>query len=51
MATIPVPVFRVSGASAAVTFVYVMVIFGSLHLLATSTPNNKLSKAWISLGF
>jgi len=47
----PVPVFRIGGASAIVTFLYVLVTFGALHLLATSKPNNKLAQAWISLGF
>jgi hypothetical protein len=47
----PVPVFRVGGANAFVTFLYVAVVFGALHLLATSKPNNKLAQAWISLGF
>ena len=48
---VPIPVFRISGASAIVTFLYIAVIFGALHLLATATPNNKISQAWIALGF
>lgn len=51
MANIPVPVFRISGSNAIVTFIYVAVIFGALHLLAISHPENKLAKAWLSLGF
>lgn len=51
MANIPVPVFRINGANAIVTFLYVAVIFGALHLLAISKPDNRLSKAWLSLGF
>lgn len=48
---VPVPVFRINGANALVTFIYVAVIFGALHLAAISAPNNKLSKAWLALGF
>lgn len=48
---VPVPVFRVSGTSAIVTFLYVAVIFGALHLLAVSKPNSKFSQAWLALGF
>lgn len=51
MANIPVPVFRINGANAIVTFLYVAVIFGALHLLAVSKPDNKIAQAWISLGF
>lgn len=51
MANIPVPVFRINGANAIVTFVYVAVIFGALHLAAISNPGSKLSKAWLALGF
>jgi hypothetical protein len=51
MANIPVPVFKINGANALVTFLYVAVIFGSLHLLAISKPDNKVSKAWLALGF
>lgn len=48
---VPVPVFRINGANAIVTFVYVAVIFGALHLLAISKPDNKLAKMWLALGF
>ena len=51
MANVPVPVFRLSGANALVVFLYVFVIFGSLHLLAISRPNNKIAKALLALGF
>lgn len=51
MANIPVPVFKVGGSQAIVTFLYVVVMFGSAHLLATSLPNNKYAQAWLSLGF
>ena len=48
---VPVPVFRINGANALVTFVYVFVIFGALHLAAISNPQNKLSKVYLALGF
>lgn len=48
---VPVPVFRINGANALVTFVYVAVIFGALHLLAISKPDTRLAKAWLALGF
>lgn len=51
MANIPVPVFRINGSNAIITFLYVAVIFGALHLLAVSKPNNKIAQAWIALGF
>lgn len=51
MANVPVPVFRVNGSNAIVTFLYVAVMFGALHLLAISKPNTKLARAWLALGF
>jgi hypothetical protein len=52
MATLnPVPVLKVSGTFALVIFLYVTVIFGALHLLAISKPENKFFKAWLALGF
>lgn len=51
MANIPVPVLRINGVSAVVVFLYVVAIFGSLHLLAISKPDSKLAKAWLSLNF
>lgn len=50
MANVPVPVFRISGASGLVTFLYVFVMFGTLHLMASSKPDWKLSKALLALG-
>lgn len=50
-ANVPVPVFRLSGANALVTFLYVFVLFGALHLLATAYPTSKLSQAFFALGF
>lgn len=48
---VPVPVFRISGATALVTFLFVAAIFGALHLAAVSKPENRLSQAWLALGF
>ena len=51
MASIPLPHFHVSGAHAVVVFLFCVVMFGSLHLLAASKPESTLSRAWIGLGF
>jgi hypothetical protein len=51
MAQTPIPVLKISGTFALVIFLYVTVIFGALHLLAISKPNNKFFKAWLGLGF
>jgi hypothetical protein len=52
MATLnPVPVLKISGTFALVIFLYVTVIFGALHLLAISNPENKFFKSWLALGF
>lgn len=51
MANVPVPVFNINGATALVTFLYVAVVFGALHLLAISKPDSRLGKVWIALGF
>lgn len=48
---VPVPVFRINGANALVTFLYVAAIFGALHLLAISKPDSRFAKAWLALGF
>lgn len=46
------PHFHVSGIHALVTFLYIVAVFGALHLLASSYPDSKVSKAWIGgLGF
>ena len=49
--TIPIPAFKIGGLQAAVLFLYVVAIFGSLHLLAISHPEWRWSKAWLGLGF
>lgn len=51
MANGAIPVLKVSGVVALMIFLYVVVLFGSLHLLALSHPDWKWSKAWILLGF
>lgn len=45
------PSLKVSGAAALVTALYVVAIFGALHLLAISKPDNKYARAWLGLGF
>lgn len=51
MANVPVPVFRVTGTNALVVFLYVVALFGAAHLAALAHPNNRLSQAWLTLGF
>lgn len=50
MANVPVPVFRISGAGGIVVALYVVAVFGSLHLLAISKPDNSWSQAYLGLG-
>lgn len=52
MADLPkIPTLRVSGAAAIVTALYVVAIFGTLHLVAISHPNSRFGRAWLALGF
>lgn len=47
-----VPHFHVSGTHAVIVFLFVVAVFGSLHMLAVSMPNNQFAQAWIGgLGF
>lgn len=46
-----IPVLKISGTVAIIIFLYVVVIFGTLHLLALSKPESKLAQSWILLGF
>jgi len=46
-----IPVLKISGTVALVIFLYVTILFGTLHLVALSYPNSKFAKAWIALGF
>lgn len=45
------PNLKVSGAAAIVTGLYVVAIFGTLHLVAISHPNSRFGRAWLALGF
>lgn len=45
------PHFHISGIHALTVFLFVVVAFGSLHLLASSYPNARLSQSWTALGF
>ena len=42
---------KVSGIQGVIIFLFVVATFGSLHMLAASKPDTKLSKMWIALGF
>lgn len=46
-----IPVLKISGTVALIVFLYVVVIFGTLHMLALAYPDSKFSKAWVLLGF
>ena len=41
----------ISGTQAIVLAVFMLAIFGSLHLLAASHPGNRVSQAYVALGF
>lgn len=43
------PHFHVSGIHALVTFLYIIVAFGSLNLLAKSFPNSTLAQGWLAI--
>jgi len=45
------PHFHISGLHAMAVFLMVVAAFGSLHLLALSAPDARVSQAWLSLGF
>lgn len=45
------PHFHMSGIHGVVIFLFVVAIFGSAHLAATSHPDNRISQAWLALGF
>jgi len=48
---VPIPVLKISFTQTLVIFLTVTVVFGSLHLLAISKPENRFFKAWLALGF
>jgi hypothetical protein len=43
------PHVHISGINAWLTFLFIVVAFGSLRLLAMSHPNNTLAQAWLAL--
>ena len=45
------PHFHLSGLHGLAVFLFVVAAFGSLHLAAVSAPDNKVSQAWLALGF
>lgn len=46
-----IPVLKISGTVALIVFLYTVILFGTLHLVAISKPDSKFSKAWVLLGF
>lgn len=46
-----VPHFHLSGANAVVLFLYIVAVFGGLHMVAASFPESQFSRAWLKLGF
>lgn len=42
---------KVSGMQGVIVFLFVVATFGSLHLLAASKPDAKISRIWTGLGF
>lgn len=51
MANSLLPHFHVSGIHGTITFLFIVVAFGALHLLAASYPDASAAKAWTGLGF
>ena len=45
------PHFHVSGLHTTATFLVVVAVFGTLHLLAISAPDRRSAQAWLALGF
>ena len=46
-----IPVLKISGTVALIIFLYVTILFGTLHLLALTYPQSRAAKAWVLLGF
>lgn len=47
-----VPVFRIGGTSVLFIFLSVLIIFGTLHLVAAAYPDSRFTKVWVgALGF
>ncbi len=45
------PHIHVSGIQGLHVFLFVVVSFGSLHLLCASFPDNRIAQGWLNLGF
>ena len=45
------PHFHLSGMEGVILFLYIVAVFGALHLAACSFPDNSLSRAWRGAGF
>lgn len=45
------PHFHLSGMQGVCIFLFVVATFGSLHLAASSAPDNKWAQSWLALGF
>lgn len=45
------PHFHLSGMQGVILFLYVVAVFGALHLAASSAPENRYARAWLALGF
>lgn len=43
------PHVHISGINAWLTFLFIVVAFGSIKLLALSQPNNTVAQAWLAL--
>lgn len=47
-----IPVFRIGGTSILFVFLAVLVLYGTLHLLATAYPDSAFTRVWVgALGF
>lgn len=47
-----IPAMRIGATQAFVTCLTVVVIFGTLHILATANPGSRFTKLWVGvLGF
>lgn len=42
---------KVNGMQGLVIFLFIVAMFGSMHLLAASMPESKFSQIWFGLGF
>lgn len=42
---------KVNGMQGLVIFLFIVAMFGTMHLLASSMPDSKFTKIWLGLGF